>query len=83
VRWLNWPPSDSKRILPELIEDKQANNSSHVGMTRPRLQTDGDVTSAGVDDALSQYCTKLGHHILVLVTDHLHTATNRFNNLDK
>ena len=66
-------------IVPELIEDKQADNCSHVGMTRARLKTNGHITTARVDDALSQYCTQLSHHIFMLVTNHLRTHTTIIN----
>ena len=35
------------------------------------LEADGDVAAAGVNDALGQDGPELGHHVLVLVADHL------------
>ena len=69
--------TEKKKKIPELIEDQKADDGRHVGMTGARLQTDGDVTTASVDDALSDDSTKLGHHVFMFVTDHLHTHTRQ------
>jgi hypothetical protein len=37
----------------------------------PGLKADGHVAAAGVDDALSENRAELGHHVLVLIGDHL------------
>ena len=45
------------------------NNSN--SKTLPGLEADGDVSAAGVNDALGQNGAKLCHYVLVFVTDHL------------
>ena len=50
---------------------QHSNDSHHVGVAGPGLKADGHVAAAGVDDALSEDRTKLGHYVLVLVGDHL------------
>ena len=56
---------------PELGEAEHSDDALHVGMAGPRGQGDGDVAAAGVDDALGHDRPVFGHHVLVLIPDHL------------
>jgi hypothetical protein len=55
--------------VPVLGENHQSNYSTHVGVASPRLEWDGDIASASINNALGQNGTKLGHDIFVLVAN--------------
>ena len=57
--------------VPVLSEHQHADDGQHVGVAGPGLEADGHVSAAGVDDALSEDGAQLGHHVVVLVSDHL------------
>ena len=45
-----WEAKTGREPVPVLGEDHQSHHGVHVGVTRPRLQRDGHVASAGIDD---------------------------------
>lgn len=57
--------------VPVLGEDQHTHHRLHVGVTGARLEGDGDVPSAGVDDSLGQDGAELSHNVLVLLPDEL------------
>ena len=60
-----------RKPKPELGEAEHADDALHVGVARPGGEGDGDVATASIDDSLSHDGTVFGHHVFVLVSDHL------------
>jgi hypothetical protein len=53
--------------VPVLSEDSHADYPGHVQIARLCLETDGTVSTTGIDDAERERCTKLGHGVFVAV----------------
>ena len=56
---------------PELRKAEHADDALHVGVPRARGEGDGDVATTGIDDPLGDDGPVFGHHVFVLVSDHL------------
>ncbi len=56
--------------VPKLGEDKHSNDGHHVHVAGAALERNGHVPSARVNDSLGEDGSKLGHDVLVLVSEY-------------